>query len=793
MNLVGHVLTQVGGTGLIVVAAYGAGWPWLRRFPFRSRSEAFLWTVALGLGLSGTVGFLLALAGGLSRGVWRVYTGVWGTVGLIAMIRLIRQGRPSGGETPPPRGLWVGWGLLGSLWMVLYVKTLYPPTHWDATAYHLVLAREALRSHHLPVIPDLAVPVFPVLHHILFSWAMALKGDTLAQAIEWVSLGLVAGVLGTWGRRPVLDLALAVLWMAVPIVMTMGTSAYVDIGATALAFLGLAALARWEDRGDEGWLPLGMALLAMAAGTKMNVLPWWALGLLWASWIGLRRGMARWTLTPVVALGIGLVVPWYAWIAYHTGNPLWPAWPGGREPWRDAALWFQTYWHRIVGVPGDFGSFLQIPWIITSQPTRLYAEAPFSPLTPLLWVTPIVAIADRSTRRWTLWAWYFVGTWFLSHRQLRHLVPVIPVLHRAVGEALGWGTDRWRRLNRVVTGMAWGAIAIGVGSGLSGTFRDLHVWGVPPATVEERDAFLRRMYAGYTGVEYINHRAGPSDRVYLMSGSYLRYYLKPAVNDPHSMVGNRVVAQYMEPGQPTTLSDRWTEWLLAQGFEWVLVGPTPGRWDIPLSNPFWSRYRLVHLQVGVWVFRRVPRPLKVEFVPLGSAEGCYSVSSDRPLQQSLPVRPGSLLVRFRARGTDLRRFRWEWEGEGWGQGTQSVQVRSLPQYYSFLVPGPETPTVGHFRWRFETYPPLMPQQLEVCDIKVYLLHQVEESYRDDPSHRPRSTVFQSSYLGQVGRSAGELFAVRHSPSAVCFSQRAGKNESIGILTSQTALLRRTRP
>ncbi|GBC85874.1 hypothetical protein HRbin11_02333 [bacterium HR11] len=722
MSLTGHILTQVGGTVLVIGAAYGAGWPWLRRFPFRSRFEALLWTVALGLGLSGTTGFLLALVGLLYRSVWWAYTGVWGAVGLIAGIRLMRPGSPVGPGAPVSRrrGIQAGYGLLGLLLAALYVKTLYPPTHWDATAYHLVLARETLQRHHLPVIPDLAVPLLPVLHHMLFTWAMALKGDTLAQAVEWVSLGLVTGVLGTWGRWPVLDLALAVLWTATPIVMVLGPSAYVDVGATAFAFLGLAAFARWEERGDGGWLSLGMALLAMAAGTKMNVLPWWALGLLWVAWTGIRRGMAPRHWAQVVALGIGLGAPWYAWIAYHTGNPLWPAWPGGREPWRAAALWFQTYWRQIAGVPGDFGSFLQIPWIAVSQPARLYAEAPFSPLTPLLWVTPIVAIADRSTRRWTLWAWYFVGTWFLSHRQLRHLVPVIPVLHRAVGEALGWSADRWRVWNRVATGVAWGAIAIGVGSGLSGTLRDLRHWGVPPSTAEERDAFLRRMYAGYTGVEFINHRAGPSDRVYLLSGSYLRYYLRPAVTDPHSMVGNQVVAKYTEPGQPTTLSDRWTEWLLAQGFEWVLVGPTPGRWDIPLSNPFWRHYRLVHLQPGVWVFRREPRPLEVTFVPLGAADGtCHSISLDRPLLQSLPVRPEVLLVRFQARGTDFHRFRWEWEGDGWGGGSQSVQLRSQAQSYFFLLPGPPRPTVGRFRWRFETYPPLMPRELEVCDTRIY--------------------------------------------------------------------------
>ncbi|MCS7312995.1 MAG: hypothetical protein NZ742_08810, partial [Acidobacteria bacterium] len=511
MHLIGHILTQVAGTTLIVLAAYGAGQPWLRRFPFQSRCEAFLWTVALGLGLSGTVGFLLALMGLLSRGFWWVYTGVWGIVGLIGGIRLLRSGAASSGSSggPPVLRRWalqLGYSLVGVLLGVLYAKTLYPPTHWDATAYHLVLAREALQTHRLLVIPDLAVPVLPVLHHMLFSWAMALKGDTLAQAVEWVALGLVTGILGTWGRRPVLDLALAVLWVTTPLVMTLGVSAYVDVGATAFAFLGLAAWARFEERGDAGWLPLGVALLAMAAGTKMNVLPWWVLGCLWAMGTTLRRGMAWRRFAWVGVVGIGGGVPWYAWIAYSTGNPLWPMWPAGREPWGEAARIFQAYWHQIGGVPGNVWAFLQIPWTVVAEPARLYAEAAFSPLMPLLWGTTVIALWDRSTRRWTLWAWYFIGLWFLSHRQLRHLLPVVPVLHRAVGEGLAWGIDRWRRLTGVVTWASWGVIVIAVGVGVRSIVEDLRSWGSPPATAEERDAFLRRMYAGYTGVEYINQR-----------------------------------------------------------------------------------------------------------------------------------------------------------------------------------------------------------------------------------------------------------------------------------------------
>jgi len=716
----GHVWTQVMGTTLILLTSYGVGALGLRRFPFRSRWEAFLWTVALGLGLSGTLGFLLAWFGVLYRGVWWAYTGLGGAIGCVLGVRLLRWGPRWAIGPTASWGLRLGYGLLGLLLGMLYVLTLYPPIHWDATSYHLVFARVALERHELPRMPDLGIPVFPALSHMLFTWAMALKGDTLAQAIEWVALGLVAGGLGTWGRRPVLDLTLAVLWVVTPIVMRLGTSGYVDVGATAFTFLGLAALARFEERNEAGWLSLGSVLLAMGAGAKMNVLPWWGLGMLWALWAGRRRGVPWHRLVRVVVLGVAFAVPWYGWIAAMTGNPLWLAWPGGRAIWREAAQTARAYWLQIVGIPGDLLSLLRVPWTVMAEPARLYAEAPFSPLAPLLWPATVVAVWDRSTRRWTLAAWYFVGTWFLAHRQLRHLVPLIPVLHRAVGEALAWGMDRWRPLARGLTWVSGGVFILAVGYGMKTMGRDLTVLGFPPATPAAREAFLRRTVAGYAGVEYVNRHAGPADRVYLLSGSYLRYHLKPTVFDAGSILGSHVLRTYTEPDCLGALSDRWTWWLLAQGFEWVLIGPTPGRWDIPPDNPFWRHYRLVYLRTGVWVFQRAARPVRVAFVPLGAADGtCHSVSSDRPLLESRPVRPGVLLVRFQARGTDFRRFRWEWEGEGWGRGSQSFQVRSQPQSYFYLLSGPETPAVGHFRWRFETYPPLTPHALEVCDIRVY--------------------------------------------------------------------------
>src|SRR5262249_23636948 len=128
-------------------------------------------------------------------------------------------------------------------------------------------------------------------------------------------------------QRPGLGLAAAALWLSHPLVLWLGESAYVDIGVTCFAFLGVYALRVYWDKRENGWWLLGSALFGMEAGAKMPALFFVGAGAVLGFWARIR---SRITWRELI-LGWGVValiaIPWYGFIAYHTGNPVWPMFP----------------------------------------------------------------------------------------------------------------------------------------------------------------------------------------------------------------------------------------------------------------------------------------------------------------------------------------------------------------------------------------------------------------------------------------------------------------------------------
>ena len=88
-------------------------------------------------------------------------------------------------------------------------------------------------------------PVLPLLNHMLFTWALAIKDDVLAQMVERTFFVLIALGSYAWGKRQnraALGCAAGALWLAHPLAREIGATAYVDIGLTCFVFLGVYAL-----------------------------------------------------------------------------------------------------------------------------------------------------------------------------------------------------------------------------------------------------------------------------------------------------------------------------------------------------------------------------------------------------------------------------------------------------------------------------------------------------------------------------------------------------------------------
>ncbi len=587
--------------------------------------ERATFTIALGLGLWALTLFVLGVTGTLSR--WLIAT-LTVVVAAITLLSGLRDARARLWDRAPAarqkehrhgigRALIVATGV--GVWACLWLWTLYPPLEWDGISHHLVLARNYLEDQRLGVQLGIPYPILPALHHMLFVWALAIADDVLAQMVEHVFLMLTVLGLIAWGQRrgrPLLGAAAGAFLIAHPLLVWLSGTAYVDLGVMACAFLGIYALRVFWDEGDASWWTLGMALLAMAASVKLPgavfLGPAVALGV-W-KFAGLRTGLDSpgvtwWPLARGLLVALVVAAPWYGFIAYHTGNPVWPVLPqisqgiwGSPRVVADAHAMFwaghveRTMWSYVT-FPVDF--------VLNESPLTPEVSPAVFPLLmawPLAW---IVSFRDRSVRWWTLWALWYTVFWFQGLEVLRYWSPALPLAGVALYESLQWVGERvwkspawqnalWSIL--IVLSLGWS------GQWLVSTLRPL---GWPPVDSPAREEFLDTFSLGYRAATYINDRAQPDEKVYVVGASWLNYYLRPRVID---YVGVLEHDNWPVFGWPA--DERWMRSLDERQVSWILVnrvhGPLSTRLQAmnPSGRQIWPDFRLVYDDGGMWVFRR---------------------------------------------------------------------------------------------------------------------------------------------------------------------------------------------
>ena len=630
---------------LMLLVAFGVGRMLLRQFQFDSLAEQLAFTLTVGLGSCALLLFGLGLAGLLYSEVILGLT-VAGALGaLVQFGRWWRKARPRDWQRWRAHnwrrraaiGLLIG--LPCAYWVLLLVTTQYPPGHWDATSHHLPLARGFLTHHRIIALMGSPHPVMPALNHMLFAWGLALKDDILAQMIEHTFMMLTAVGLYAWGRRqgrPLFGLAVAAFWLANPLVLLLGESAYVDIALVCFIFLGVYALRLFFESRASRWWFLAMALLGMAAGVKLPGLFFIIIGGGLGLWVLARQRLSRKPIASQVAkadleagekapspftyktlvqgwaLAAFCLIPWYAYIFYYTGNPIWPTFPQWSQGiWGAPAVVDNTNsWLRNAAEPRTITNFLLLPIDWLRYPQRFYAESHLT-LFPVIVAWPIswlFAFWNRSVRWWVLWALSFTVYWFLFPHLLRYWLPALPFALLALSESLRWGMEKITR-SAVINGAVWVALMlVAFIYGGRAVWGELKVKKSPPVNAEARDLYVSQM-SGYRAVKYLNKQLQAGDEVCMIGGSYLNYYINAPVLDLYGLLQSGKLPRFSWP------NDRyWQQWLESQDINWIFLNRAGQQGDlaIPKRNivlePFWPDYELVYADDATWVFRRKPVP-----------------------------------------------------------------------------------------------------------------------------------------------------------------------------------------
>jgi hypothetical protein len=250
---------------------------------------------------------------------------------------------------------------------VALTTALLPPTSWDGLFYHLKGPKLYLQAGGLIGGLDIPHLSFPSLLEMLFLWAMALRGDTVAHLVHFsfvfLLMGLVTLLAREWLKLSQSRVAVLLLF-TMPMFLTLGTWAYNDL---ALAFYGAAALylfGLWYT-GQTSSAPLVlsgvMAGLAMSLKYTSLITP--LILLLFIVWVDRANWRLAWRHSLAFALPAGLLVaPWLIKNWLLTGNPVYPFVFGGQywDSYRAAA-----YAEVGTGIGFDPIAILRLPYDLT--------------------------------------------------------------------------------------------------------------------------------------------------------------------------------------------------------------------------------------------------------------------------------------------------------------------------------------------------------------------------------------------------------------------------------------------
>jgi hypothetical protein len=453
--------------------------------------------------------------------------------------------------------------LLGTFLLVASVLTIYPLSAFDATMYHLPLAREMVQNQGFQYDPFVRYSFFPQGNEALFAVAMLLSPDpAVSSGLELAMLTATVALVFVWfltsGRSAAAALIAALLVLASPIVVIPGTSPYVDVWVMAFLTAGLiVGLLILDDQLPWNWASFGLAgfLVGQAAATKYTGLLFGAaviLGLVVAA-RGSRKIWAN--IGPALAGFAVAAAPWYGWTLHITGDPIYPFATElfGNPPglWTAAEIAYQQVAAHDAPSAGLVGILRQdVIYLLGRSPNEVVGGLP--PLNPLAGLG-LLALA---VRRWwsirplvaTMVATILsLGIWVSSTSDPRYLLPALGVmavggglvveasirrLREVMTRRMGWLASPWSGLVLVplATIIILSASSIDVAS-------VLYSRGLPPTTESTVRAYLVNHVLCYEGLAYLNDRLGSSYTAYgwecesanfYASGKYMGDWFGPA-------------------------------------------------------------------------------------------------------------------------------------------------------------------------------------------------------------------------------------------------------------------------
>lgn len=433
------------------------------------------------------------------------------------------------------------WSKIFSVWSIpfalyfgwLALVACLPPLAVDELVYHLAIPEEMLQAGGQVRFLDNIYAYFPQLGEMFFLFGLAVGGEVAARLFHALFGCLLALAIYGFSRKHLsrrAALGAVALFLSVPSVMVIGSWAYVDLIFSLYTFLALLALLEWFATRRLEWIVLGGVMSGGAMATKytgLQVLLLLLLLILSEHLMARRKGLPRAAaLLPVVAFPIVLPYLWRNW--QMTGWPFFPFelplfqlraginWDSHRTSL--FLVWLSKFgarsgelsvWDMLVAPILVFlkARFDQIRWY-RGVVGPIFLLAPF--LLIRSWKSPLVRLL-------AVFSLLFLFYWAWNTRQVRFLIPVLPVLSFLVI----FGLVELR--SRIACALVAALVIVNLGTGVR------EIWKLKPMRFwsgqESREEYLRNRLIGYPIYQAANRHLGPEERLYLINMRNFGYYL----------------------------------------------------------------------------------------------------------------------------------------------------------------------------------------------------------------------------------------------------------------------------
>ncbi len=518
-------------TLVLSAAALGAGATILRLFhilPDLSPAERCTWSFGLGFGVLGWLIFPLGIAMlWTPKIMWSVVvTAMSGLWFLRSAFTGLRAQRPS-------RTVLV---LLGALLLLAFgdfLEAVAPPADADSMAYHFFLPKLFLQGQGIHFIPRAVDGAAPLLPQMTYALALGL-GDELALTLWCFVTGWgAAAILYSVARRYVSiewALAAAILYQSTPAILYGAGTGQVEGRIAMFALVAAVCVADlWRTR------RLGFAAIAgVAAGFyAASKYP----GLLFAVISGVAVILASGRILAGAVFGLAVIVAggqWYAWNAWHTGDPVFPL-LYELLPYHSGVSWndLQHAHFKEAFAGTEKAVSTNLFWLLAYPLKATFFPAPiFEAGRTGLGILPILALPFTAFGFWrtrhqakshfslivfTIAVGVY-ATWFLwgPSQRVRHLLPLLP-LGFLVGTVLTAELPAaFRRA------LAAGAVVVLVVQ-LGGQAVFSHKYVNVVRGKESRASFLERNVNSFATAQWVNTNLSPAHHRILVPMRQLNY------------------------------------------------------------------------------------------------------------------------------------------------------------------------------------------------------------------------------------------------------------------------------